>query len=154
MQLYTEQDFAATRKTLNHRLIALAGLLAATIGVTALFLTTRSRLGTIVTMVVGLWLSYAFLMIKLMPWFRYWRYQVDIREGLSRETDGVFVSCADSLRESDGVAFHEFIIRVGDTEEDERLFFWDDDKTLPPLTEGQEVHIRSFGNYITELVPR
>ena len=35
--------------------------------------------------------------------------------------------------------------------EEQLLFYLDDDKKLPDLKEGQKLHIRSFGNYITEL---
>ncbi len=152
MQLYTEQDFAATRRTLKNRFLTLAALLIVTLGVYTVFVTAvRHHTAAMAVMMVGMCVSYAFVTIKLIPWFRYWRYQVDMREGMSRETDAMFVSCSDSLRVSDGVAFHEFVVRVGDKEEDERLFFWDDDKQMPPLKEGQALHIRSFGNYITEL---
>ncbi|MBQ2957558.1 MAG: hypothetical protein IJE08_14005 [Clostridia bacterium] len=152
MQLYTEQDFAATKKKLTVRAIILAALIICTAVLDGLFVSVlRNRIAVIVTSVVGACLSYAYLAIKVMPWFHYWAYQNDMRHGMSRETDAWFVSCTDSTRLSDGVAFHEFIVRVGDGEDDERLFFWDDDKELPDLVEGQKLHIRSFGNYITEL---
>ena len=152
MVLYTEQDFAATKRTFLLRVLALIVILAATAAVVALFMSVlRNRYALWIAAALGLCLSYAFLTIKVMPWYHYWAYQNDMRHGLSRETDAWYVSCTDSARISDGVAFHEFIVRVGDGEEDERLFFWDDDKKLPELKEGQKLHIRSYGNYITEL---
>lgn len=152
MQLYTEQDFAKTKKELKKRALWLGVLIAATVAAVALFVTAlRNQYAVVAAAAVGSCLSYMYLATKLMPWFRYWQYQNDMRHGLSRETDAWFVSCSDSTRVSDGVEFHEFIVRVGESEDDERLFFWDDDKELPPLTVGQRLHIRSFGNYITEL---
>lgn len=153
MQLYTEQDFNQTKKILKQRCIALGGMFVATGAIMGVLVSVlRNRPAVIIATMICFCLCYAFLSIKLMPWFRYWRYQVDMREGLSRETDAWFVSCSDQTRLSDGVAFHEFIVRVDDSEDGERLFFWDGDKELPALTEGQQLHIKSFGNYITELV--
>jgi len=152
MQLYTEQDFAATKRTLLMRAVVFSAIVVIAAAAMGLFVSIfRSRLANILAAVVGSCLAYAYLSVKVMPWFRYWIYQNDMRQGLSRETDAWYVTCSDSTRISDGVAFHEFIVRVGDGEEDERLFFWDDDKKLPELKEGQKLHIRSFGNYITEL---
>lgn len=152
MVLYTEQDFAATKRTFLKRVLALIVILAATVAAVALFMSVlRNRYAVWVMAALGCCLSYAFLTIKVMPWYHYWAYQNDMRHGMSRETDAWYVSCTDGTRISDGVAFHEFIARVGDKEEDERLFFWDDDKKLPELKEGQKLHIRSYGNYITEL---
>lgn len=152
MRLYTEQDFNDTRKTLRLRAAGLAAILAATIALMVVFVTVaRNQIAVIAATVVGFWIAYAFLTIKLTPWFRYWMYQVDMRSGRVSETDAWFVSCSDGTKLSDGVAFHEFVVRLGDGEEDERLFYWDADKALPQMTEGQRVHIRSFGNYIMEL---
>jgi len=152
MQLYTEQDYAKTKKALSIRALVLAVLMAITGAAVALFCTAlRQQHAVVAAAVIGSCLCYMYLTTKLMPWYRYWQYQNDMRHGLSRETDAWFVSCSDSTRISDGVAFHEMIVRVGDGEDDERLFFWDDDKELPKLAVGQKLHIRSFGNYITEL---
>ena len=152
MQLYFDQDFINTRKTYRLRIVGLLAILAVTFALMGIFVSVaRNQIAVIVVTVVGLILAYAYLTIKLMPWFRYQRYMNDLRSGRSRETDGWFVSCSDGMKLSDGVEFHEFIVRVGDGEEDERLFYWDGDKQLPQLTEGQQVHIRSFGNYILEL---
>lgn len=152
MVLYTEQDFAATKREFIMRILILAAILIAMIILEALFMSAlRNRYAVWVTAGIGCCLSYAYLVLKVMPWYRYWAYQNDMRHGMSRETDAWYVSCSDGVRESDGVRFHELIVRVGDKEEDERLFFWDDDKKLPEIQEGQKVHIRSFGNYITEL---
>jgi len=75
-----------------------------------------------------------------------------MKQGLSRETEAWFLSCSKDTRSSDGVEFREFIVRVDDDEDNERLFFWDNDKVLPEMKEGQKLFIRSFGNYITELI--
>lgn len=152
MVLYTEQDFAATKKEFKNRALILTAIIVITAVVMGLFMSVfRYRYAVWAVAVIGSCLSYAYLALKVMPWYRYWAYQNDMRHGMSRETEAWYVSCTDSTRVSDGVAFHEFIVRVGDKEEDERLFFWDDDKQLPELKEGQKLFIRSFGNYITEL---
>lgn len=152
MQLYTEQDFMKTKKAFRLRVIILGVILAVTFTLMGIFVTVaRNQIAVIATTAVGFLLAYGYLMIKLTPWFRYYRYQMDIRSGRSRETDAWFVSCSDGRKLSDGVEFHEMIVRVGDGEDDERLFYWDADKARPQLTEGQKVHIRSYGNYVLEL---
>ncbi len=152
MQLYTEQDFVKTKSELTKRWLILGAMILATFVLAALFVSVlRNRIAVIAAAVAGSALCYTYLAIKLLPWLRYWAFQNDMRHGLTRETDAWFVSCSDSTRISDGVEFHEFIVRIGDGEEDERLFFWDDDKQLPPIEVGRKLHIRSFGNYITEL---
>ncbi len=152
MQLYTEKDFEATRQTLKKRALILAAIVVGTIVLDVLFATVlRHHMATIATALIGAWAAYMYASTQMMPWFKYWRYQEDMRIGLSRETQAKFVSCSSTTRVSDGVEFHEFIVRVGDGEDDERLFFWDDDKQLPEIEEGQMLNIRSFGNYITAL---
>lgn len=152
MQLYTQQDFENTQQTFKKRAMILAAIVVGTIVLDVLFSTLlRNHVMTIATAVIGACAAYMYASVKMMPWFRYWQYLKDMRTGLSRETEGWFVSCSNTTRVSDGVEFHELIMRIGDGEEDERLFFWDDDKQLPEIEAGQKIRIRSFGNYITEL---
>jgi len=153
MQLYTEQDFQETSRALRKRALILTAILLGTIGLAVMFLTVwRNRIATDVTAAVGMCVAYFYLAVKLMPWYRYWSYQQDMKQGLSRETEAWFLSCSKDTRSSDGVEFREFIVRVDDDEDNERLFFWDNDKVLPEMKEGQKLFIRSFGNYITELI--
>ena len=152
MVLYTEQDFAAAKREYAKRILGLFLIIAAIVGLEALFLTAlRNRYVAWVIGAVGCSLTYAYLTLKLMPWYYYWAYQNDMRHGLSREMDAWYISCSDGTRLSDGVAFHEMMVRIGDGEEDERMFLWDADKKKPEIKEGQKVHIRSYGNYVTEL---
>ena len=152
MQLYTEQDFAATKKVLTVRVLGLAAIIAVMAAALAVFVSAaRNEYAATASAIVGCCLGYMYTVTKLMPWYYYRQYQKDMKHGLSRETEAWFVSCSDSTRLSDGVAFHEFVVRIGDGEEDERLFLWDDDKQLPELKNGQKLRLRSFGNYITEL---
>ncbi len=152
MQLYTEQDFEVTRQTLKKRVVILAVIIVVTIVMDILFVTAlRHHIAALATALIGSWAAYMYASTQMMPWFKYWRYQEDMKTGLSREMQAQFVSCSSTTRISDGVEFHEFIVRVGDGEDDERLFFWDDDKQLPEIAEGQMMNIRSFGNYITAL---
>lgn len=154
MLLYTEQDYAAAKRKTGRRLAGFIMLLLAAVGLTALFVTVwRNRWAADAVAIVGACLCYAFLTIKLLPWIRYWQYLKDIQAGKTHTTEAWFVSCSDGTRRVDGVAFHEMIVRLGDGgEEDERMFFWDGDKELPPLQEGQKITLISFGNYITELL--
>lgn len=149
--LYGESDKVRTATALRKSLIALLCVLVPTIGVLIATLILRNKYVGIGVTIVGAWVCYYIIMQKMMPWFRYKRFLKDMDEGLSRATDGWFVSLSESPRLSDGVAVHDFVLRVGDEEEDERLFLWDDDKELPTLNAGDPVHIVSFSNFVKEL---
>lgn len=151
--MYTDQYFQAVKKKLFARVTVAALILLITAALVGICdsLAVRSWPGAVAAAVVGACVLYAYVSVKCAPWYRYQRYLVDMRNGLSHETSGQFVSVSDGVRMSDGVMFHEFILQVGEDGEDQRLFLWDDDFPRPPLAQGQRITLRSFGNYIIEL---
>ena len=154
MELYKDEDYRVAKRGTILRFVGLAAILAATIAVMALFLTVwRNEILSMAACAVGASVLYFFLSMKALPWLRYWLYLSDIRKGREHEMDCRFVSMSEETRLSDGVAFHDFVVKLEDTDEEdnERLLLWDDDKKAPPLKPDQRLHIRSFGNYIIAL---
>ena len=152
MELYRQSDYERTKKTLALHVAVAAVILLAFVALLAMFVSVCRNLSlAMLSCALGGALLTFYAVIKVMPWFSYWRYQVDIRRGRAHELDCRFVSASDGERVSDGVAFHEFIVALDEESQDERLLFWDADKAMPPLNPGQTLHIRLFGNYIIAL---
>lgn len=149
--LYDESDRERTSRALRKGWIALLCALIPTLAGLVALMILRQKYPAIIVTVVGAWICYYIIMNKMMPWFRYRRFLRDMDEGLSRVTDGWFVSLSESPRMADGVSVHDFVLRVGDEEEDERLFLWDDDKALPEINEGEPIHVVSFSNFVKKL---
>jgi hypothetical protein len=148
--MYSDSDYHKSNSAFNARVLAAVFILAAGVGCVTACMVFRARWLAGIASALTACLIYAYLSLKVMPHYRYRRLLSDMREGLTRETDGWFVSFAAETRRSDGVLVHDFIVRVGEAEEDERLFYWDDDKPVPELEPGERVSINSFGNYIKE----
>jgi len=149
--MYTEADFHKANADFNRHI--LATLLIALLGAGGLItgIIVQNRWIAVASCILFSCLTYSYISLKVNPFFRYRKFMNDMRAGRSRELTGWFVSCESEPRRADGILIHDVIVRVGDAEEDERLFFWDDDKQPPTVWEGARVHIRSFGNFITEL---
>ena len=157
MELYSDEDFRATKRETRRRFGVAWLILAATIGLLALFLTAlRSEFLSMLVCPLGACAVYFYFCMKVIPWIHYRRFQSDIRKGRSHELDCRFVSLSEKERLSDGIAVHDFIIALEDVDEDdelgnERLLLWDADKQAPDLEPGAKLHIRAFGNYIIAL---
>ena len=149
--MYTDSDFKKSSAAFMSRVLMTVFILAVGLGCVVTAMVIRSRWLAGIASVLTACLTYAHISLKVMPHYHYKRLLSDMREGLTRDTDGWFVSLAAEPRKSDGVLVHDFIIRIGETEEDERLFYWDDDKPAPVLQPGDRVNINSYGNYIKEL---
>ena len=147
--MYSETDFRKASAAMRRELAIVLVLLAVTIAMLCTGLAIRSRILAVVGTIVGLWAVYSCYVIRFLPWFRYNRFLENLRTGRRRETECYFVSLADSVRTVDGVAIHDMSASLDPEGEDQRLFYWDDDKPLPQLTAGQKLKIESFGNFIT-----
>lgn len=154
MVLYSDKDYAEAKKAITVRAIIAALILAVAIALLALFVTAwRSVTLAMLASGVGGAVFYFYFATQLMPWIRYGLYLKDIRCGRAHDMDCRFISISGGERMSDGVAFHEMIIQLDGAKDadNERLLFWDADKTLPPIKKEQPIHIRAFGNYIIAL---
>ena len=149
--MYTDIDYKKSNAELKSRVLITVFILAVGLGCVVTAMVIRVRWLAAIASMLTACLIYAHISLKVMPHYHYKRLLGDMRAGLTRDTDGWFVSLAAEPRKSDGVLVRDFIIRIGETEEDERLFYWDDDKPAPELKPGDRVSIKSYGNYIKEL---
>lgn len=152
--MYTDQDYQRTKKQVILRLCVLLLIAAAFAAGCGLCIARRIRWLNLLLSAVGAMCAATYFSLYFQPWFKYFRYLRDIREGRSHENTAAFLSISDQTTLRDGVAMHDVVVSLtGDleNEEDRRLFFWDDDKPFPALSAGTPVRIRSFGNYIIAL---
>ena len=146
--MYTADDFVRAQKGFHTRLYIAIALLAATIACLCVALTLRLRLFGMISMLIGLWITYYFAATKMNPWRKYYLLLKDMKEGLERETQMRFWEISGEPRMLDGVAVYDFMVYEGDDEAEQRLFLWDADKPLPTYPKGQLLDIVSFGKYI------
>lgn len=149
--MYSKQDIQNAGQKVKGELTISLILLALGVAFIVAGMIIRNKNLAIIGGIAGSWLFYTHLMIKTMPWVRYKRFLNDLTNGLSHETDAWFCSMDESPRMLDGLAVYDVTVRVGDAEEDSRLFYWDADKPRPELKPDERVHIVSFGKYITQL---
>ena len=149
--MYTDADLVRAEKQKKERLLCSFSVLAVALSMMTVGISMRNHaLATYGAAAIAC-LFYAVLELKALPYARYASYVRDIKEGLSRETDAKFVRISDAPRMNNGVMFYDFFVRDGAEvdEDNERLFYFDADKQLPTFQPGQQLHITSFGNYIT-----
>lgn len=113
MILYSDKDYADTKRAITVRSVVAALILAAVAVLLTLFVTVWRNV-TLAMLASGLGgaLFYFYFATQLMPWVRYGLYQKDIRRGRAHDMDCRFVSISGGERMSDGVAFHEMVIRL------------------------------------------
>ena len=149
--MYTETDYRAAAAGMRRELLIVLGVVAVTVAALCAGLAVRSEPLVIGALAVGLCAAYTCWVVRFLPWLRYNRFLENMRTGRRRETECYFVALADSVRTVDGVSIHDLNASLDPEGEDQRLFYWDDDKPLPELAPGQKVKIESYGNFITAL---
>lgn len=148
--LYSDNDLQRAQSAIKSRLTFFFLIVAVALAVLVAALILRYKIPAIALTVLFSWIAYFYLSTKALPWIRYRRFLREMGEGLSRVTEGRFVLVGESSRMVDGVEVYDFVLRVGDEEEDERLFLWDADKPRPEIAEGQLMRIISYSNYVKE----
>jgi len=148
IELYSPEDYARAFSERKKRLMGIWGLCALMIALFAASTVLRLRIPGLVVTVALACVSYFLYSIKVQPYLKYCKYLREMRDGLTRETDGRFGYISQDCRMVDGVEVCDFILHVGDGETDERLFLWDLDKPRPHLPEGQMLRVASHSNFI------
>ncbi|MGI6172532.1 MAG: hypothetical protein ACOYI8_01380 [Christensenellales bacterium] len=149
--MYTDADFINAKNAMRRAILISMLICLVPFAFFIMGLILRYRILVIAMAIIWSWLFYALLQIKCLPHIRYVLWLKDMRNGLSRELVGRFVRISPETRLSDGIAVHDMIVTIGNTEEDERLFLWDDDKPIPAFEEGQLLRVKSFGNYVIKI---
>lgn len=143
--MYTEQDIKDISAQIGRRCAAVAVSAAVLIG--AIILSFRQR-AEAVTVALTILLCFSLLFtwgLFLSPLVRYKKYLSSVLYGMNRTTEGRFKSFSGEQSERDGVLFTDFLINVGnnDDEEDDRLFYWDARLPQPAWKTGVRLSITS-----------
>ena len=84
------------------------------------------------------------------PALDYLRHVERMLYGRKRETVGVLTRFSPELCERDGLWCHAMMVNLGSgEEEDDRLFYYDDEKPAPQLPIGTRVRVESNGNMVS-----
>ena len=149
--MYTQNDFQKVKSSTRTRLILFGVLALAFIVLMFVFNSLRLQVLSCASAGLGFIACYFVWSFKISPWVKYNRHMKDISEGQKRVTECEFVSFTPETRIHDGVEVHDFVVTVGKTEEDERLFYWDADKPAPVLEPGCKLTVTSYGNFVIDL---
>lgn len=141
--MYTQQDLDELLAQKKRRWLMLAiPEIAMLIGVVVSLVVRIEWLTTLLTCLMGALLIFCYDLL-LKPLRCYEKHLRGVLEGRTRTLEGTFkrMETEDSLVE--GVSYRGMIVSAGDPkdEEDDRLFYYDLQKPLPQLTEGERVRV-------------
>jgi len=148
--MYNQDDMLRAKNGMVKMIVVTIGivLLFAALAVTGMKM--RVMWLSIGGVVCALVLGYGMWMLKTQLWVNYYKFMRDMLSGRTRDTVGTFVECSDEVRMADGVQVHDVMLAV-DGEEEQLLFYWDDDKPVPQIQEGTRVKISSYGRFVREM---
>lgn len=157
--MYTPEDEAQARRLWKKRLgIALVPLaLGLAVGI-ALFIVGRMQrsdtlwMATAALTVLG---GGAFLFLYgvwAKPARDYLRHVGLMLRGRKRETVGILTRFSPEVCERDGLWCHAMMVNLGSGEaEDDRLFYFDDEKPAPPMPVGTRVRVVSNDRMVIDI---
>ncbi|MBQ1256498.1 MAG: hypothetical protein IIX93_04400 [Clostridia bacterium] len=151
--MYTEADFISASKNSRIRLILFLILALAFVAVMLVFNSMRNQFLTCLTAAIGFAVMFFLWTFKVSPLVKYNRHLKEIKTGQKRTTECEFVYFTPETRFQDGVEVHDFVATVGPEEDDERLFYWDNDKKAPELKAGDKITVTSYGRFVIGLEP-
>lgn len=90
--------------------------------------------------------------MRIGPLMRYKRYLKEIHSGLSHKTVGTLMSVGADPVYQEGVDLYEVIINIYEdmTEDGERRFLMDCEKSLPGEWKGRDIVVTSHGSYLLD----
>lgn len=145
--MYGEADLIKTESARKRALTVALFIGGAALFVVVLGMVLRIKALALAAAIVGGGAAYGWSALKVAPWSAYLKFLREMNSGLTRATEGAFVSQADESRMVDGVLVHDVLLDAG--QDAFLLFYWDDEKPRPSLTPGQRLILTSFGKFIT-----
>ncbi len=145
--MYGEADLTRTEAARKRALTVALLVGGAALLLVVLGMTFRIKPLALAAAIVGGCMVYSWSALKIAPWSAYLKFLREMQSGMSRETEGTFVSEADESRTVDGVLVHDVMLDAG--QEVNLLFYWDDEKPRPGFEPGQRLKVKSFGKFIT-----
>jgi hypothetical protein len=145
--VYGEADLIKTESARKRALTVALLIGGAALLLVVLGMILRVKALALAAAILGGCAAYSWSTLKIAPWSAYLKFLREMNSGLTRETEGTFVSQADEARMVDGVLVHDVLLGAG--QDADLLFYWDDEKPRPDLTPGQRLKVTSFGKFIT-----
>lgn len=146
---YTQQDIQQNKQELNKKGLCFLAALLLYLAASIYFVIARQQFAcTLFSLVIlpGIFFCFA---VYLLPPLRYARFLRDVFEARRHEHRFTFTHFEPDLNTRDGVSFYPMI--VTDDEGFEHRLYWDSQKPLPTLTQGQQITVTTFGQSIVEL---
>jgi hypothetical protein len=149
-EVYGKSDWEAIDSQIKRGMTGMIIGLAAAIAAITATLIVRIQWATMLVTVVWGSVSIFLWGMKLTPPRAYRKFLNEIHSGLSRETAGKVVSFSEDVSHREGLPFYQLVINIGDNKdpEDDRLYYWNAQKTKPAFIPGEHVKITSHGNDI------
>ena len=151
--MYTQQDLEQILAQKKKRWLLLAIPEAILIAVLVYSLVIRVEWLTTLTWCLAGGLLIFVYDLTIKPLTCYARHLQGVLQGRTRTLDGIFKRVDAQPSMVDGVSYHGVIVSAGDPadEEDDRLFYFDQEKTFPGLNQGDRVRVIYHDRAIAQL---
>lgn len=153
--MYQKSDWEENRQQLKRRVLALLIPMAVLIAGIVISLLPNIRLQwlTITLTIVGGAIAIFCYGLFISPVLSYGRHLKNVLEGRKRETTGLLVSFGSQSCFREGVEYYPMIINVGDKgdEADDRLFYFDVHKGMPPYKPGDMITVVSHDKAVADI---
>lgn len=152
MKFYTQADFDRNKAEKKKELMRTALLALPFLAVSVAGFLIRNEILCIAGCILFFSVILFMYDLRVQPALRYDRYLKESHSGMSRRTLGALVRVGCDPVYMDGIDFHEVIINIYEdlSEEGERRFLLDVNKTIPAEWMNQDIIVTSHGSYVLE----
>lgn len=150
--VYTLQDLEQINAQKKKRLFVLMLPCLLLLAVLVYSLTIRVQwLTTVVTILLGVVLIFGYT-VFLSPLICYARHLNHALHGKTRKTSGYLKEVEEEAVYREGLQVKPMMISIDriESEEDDRLFYWDANLPLPPWQLGQKITLTSYDKLVTD----
>ena len=150
--MYTTADLMAVSRQKNKRIGLLAiPVLLLLAGIVVSLIVRVEWLTSLLSMVLGILLVFCLDMF-ILPLHRYEKHLAHALGGKTRQVTGCLKEMEETAVDKEGLPFYPLIININkmENEEDDRLFYWDARRPLPPWHLGGQVTLTSYDKLITD----
>lgn len=153
--MYQTSDWEENRNQLKRRLLALLIPMIPLLGgiVVSLLPNIRLQWLTILLTILGGAMAIFCYGMFISPVVSYGRHLKNVLDGRKRETTGCLTQFASQSCFREGVEYYPMTINVGDKceEEDDRLFYYDVHKGMPPYKPGDMITVVSHDKAVADI---
>ena len=153
--MYQISDWEENRHQLKRRLLALLIPLIFFLAGIAVSLLRNIRLQwltMLLTILGGAMVLFCYGMF-ISPVLNYGRHLKNVLEGRKKETEGCLIEISSQSCIREGVEYYSMVINIGDKsdEADDRLFYFDVHKGMPPYKPGDMITVVSHDKAVADI---